>query len=80
MVRRSLKERRLMIITVTSSTKLICSRQKYQQSLKIAEYPLHQLMRQGRSLEINFALSYPNIDVRILAQHYGFAVVSVSLL
>ena len=72
-----------MIITVTSSTsstKLICSRQKYQQSLKIAEYPLHQLIRQGRSLEMNFALSYPNMDVRILAQDYGFAVVSVSLL
>ena len=68
-----------MIITVTSSTKLICSRQKYQQSLIIAEYPLHQLIRQGR-LEVNIALSYPNIDVRILPKNYCVAIVSLSLL
>ena len=35
-------------ITVTISTKLICFRRKYQESLKTAEYPLHQLIHLGR--------------------------------
>ena len=42
---------------------------KYQESLRIAEYPLPQLLRLGR-LEIHIALSNPNIDVRILAHCY----------
>ena len=42
-------------ITVTISTKLICFRRKYQESLKTAEYPLLQLMHVGR-LEIHIAL------------------------
>ena len=36
-----------ILITVTSSTKLICFRQRYQESLTIAEYPLRQLIRLG---------------------------------
>ena len=51
---------------------------KYQGSLKIEEYPLHQLIRLGR-LEIHIALSNPNIDVRIFAQGYCVAIVSLSL-
>ena len=44
-------------------------RQKYQENLKIMEYPIHQLIRLGR-LEVPIALSNPNIDVKILAQGY----------
>ena len=48
-------------------------------SFKIAEYPLHQLLRLGRQ-EIHIALSNPNTDVRILAQGFCVAIVSLSLL
>ena len=44
-----------ILVTVTSSTKLTCFWQKYQESLKIVIYPLHQLIRLGR-LEIHIAL------------------------
>ena len=47
----------------------MCFRQKYQENLKITEYPIHQLIRLGR-LEVHIALSNPNIDVKILAQDY----------
>ena len=47
----------------------MCFRQKYQESLKITEYPIHQLIRLGR-LEVHIAISNPNIDVNILAQGY----------
>ena len=57
----------------------MCFRQKYQESLKITEYPIHRLIRLGR-LEVHIALSNPNIDVKILAQGYCFATVSLSLL
>ena len=56
----------------------MCFRQKYQESLKITEYPIHQLRRLGR-LEVHIALSNRNIDVQILAQGYCFATVSLSL-
>ena len=52
---------------------------KISRGLKTAEYLLHQLIRLRR-LEIHIALSNPNIDVRILAHDYGFAIVSLSLL
>ena len=52
--------------TVTSSTKLICFQQIYQENLKIAEYPFHQSIGLDH-LEIHIALSNLNIDVRILA-------------
>ena len=70
-----------VLITVTSSKKLSCFRQlqKYQKSLKIAEYPLHQLICLGR-LGISIALSNPNVDVRILNQCYCVAIVDLSLL
>ena len=68
----------LIYITVTSSTNLICFRRKYQESLKIAEYPLYQLIRL-RLLEIHNALSTPNIDVRILAQCYCVAIINLSV-
>ena len=42
-------------------------RRQYQESLKIAEYPLYQLIRL-HLLDIHNALSNPNIDVRILAR------------
>ena len=48
-------------------------------SFKIAEIPLHQLLRLGRQ-EIHIALSNPNTDVRILAQGFCVAIVSLSLL
>ena len=48
-------------------------------SFKIAEYPLHQLLRLGRQ-EIHIALSNPNTDVRILVQGFCVAIVSLSLL
>ena len=57
----------------------MCFRQKSQESLKITEYPIHQLRRLGR-LEVHIALSNRNIDVQILAQGYCFATVSLSLL
>ena len=41
------------------------------------EYPLHQLIRLGR-LEIVIALSNPSIDVRIFAQGYCVAIISLS--
>ena len=66
-------------MTVTSSTKLICFWQKYQESLKMVEYPLQQLICLGH-LEIHVALSTPNNDVRILAQGYCVAIISLSLL
>ena len=66
-------------ITVTISTKLICFRRKYQESLKTAEYPLLQLMHLGR-LEIHIALWNPSINVRILAHCYCVVIVSLSLL
>ena len=43
-------------------------------SFKIAEYPLHQLLRLGRQ-EIYIALSNSNTDVRILAQGFCVAIV-----
>ena len=52
--RERLIDSRRLFIAVTSSTKRICK--KYQESLKIVEYPLHQLIRLGR-LEIHIALS-----------------------
>ena len=55
------------------------SGKKYQESLKIVEYPLHQLICLGR-LMIHIALSNPNIDVRIFAQGYCVAIFSLSLL
>ena len=42
--------------------KLICFQQKYQESTKLAEYPLHQLICLGL-LEIHIALSNPSINV-----------------
>ena len=57
----------------------MCFRQKYQEGLKTAEYPLHQLIRLRR-LEFHIALSNPNIDVRIFAEGYCVAIVSLSLL
>ena len=58
----------------------MCFRQKYQESLKITEYPIHRSwIRLGRP-EVHIALSNPNIDVKILAQDYCFATVSLSLL
>ena len=70
-------------LTVTSPTKLMCFRWKYQKSLKkIAEYPLHQLTRPYR-LEIHvihIALSNINMDVRILFQDHFVVIVSSSLL
>ena len=47
-----------ILITVTSSTKLICFQKKYQESLKLSECQLHQLIRQGRP-EIHIALLIP---------------------
>ena len=49
---------------------------KKYEGLKIAEYPLHQLIRLAR-LEIYIALSNLNNDVRILAQSYCVAIVSL---
>ena len=47
----------------------------------MTEYPLRQLVRLGGCLEIHIALSNPSIDqVRILAQDYCVAIVSLSLL
>ena len=66
-------------ITVTISTKLMCFRRKYQESLKTAEYPLHQLIHLGR-LEIHIRLWNPSINVRILAHCYCVVIVSLSLL
>ena len=54
----------------------MCFRRKYQERVKITEYPLHQLIPLGR-LEIHIALSNPNIDVRIFAQ--GCFVANTSL-
>ena len=48
-------------------------------SFKIVEYSLHQLLRLGRQ-EIHIALSNLNTDVRILAQGFCVAIVSLSLL
>jgi len=74
------KEREAFIlITTTSTTKLVCFRQKNQESLKIAEYSLHQSIRLGH-LIIHIAFSNSNIDVRILIQGYCVAIVSLSLL
>ena len=62
---RRLKQREAFIlITTTSTTKLVRFRQKNQESLKIAEYPLHQSIRLGH-LIIHIAFSNSNIDVRI---------------
>ena len=48
---------------------------------KITEYPLRQLVCLGGCLEIHIALSNPSIDqVRILAQDYCVAIVSLPLL
>ena len=70
---------RRRFITVTISTKLICFRRKYQESLKTAEYPLHQLMHLGR-LEIHMALWNPSINVKIFAHCDCVVIVSLSLL
>ena len=62
---RRLKQREeFILITTTSTTKLVCFRQKNQESLKIAEYLLHQSIRLGH-LIIHIAFSNSNIDVRI---------------
>ena len=45
-----------ILVTVTSSTKLTCFWQKYQESLKIVIYPLHQLLIRLGCLEIHIAL------------------------
>ena len=46
---------------------------------KITEYQLRQLVRLGGCLGIHIALSNPSIDqVRILAQDYCVAIVSLS--
>ena len=44
-----------ILITVTISTKLIHFRQKYQESLNMVAFPLHQLIHLGR-LEIHITL------------------------
>ena len=49
-----------ILITRTTSTKLICFRQKFQESLKTAEHPLHQSIRLGL-LGIHIALSDHNL-------------------
>ena len=67
--RRRLKEGGIYSQTVTSSIKLICFQQKYQEGLKVAEYPLLG------HVEIHIALS--NSNVRILAQGYCVAIVSL---
>ena len=45
---------------MTSSTKLICFGKKYQDSLKIGEHPLHQLIRLDR-LEIHTTFQIPRL-------------------
>jgi len=67
-----------ILITVTISTKLIHFRQKYHESLNIAEFPLHQLIRQGR-LEIHITLWNSNIYASILALCNCVAIISLSL-
>ena len=54
-------------------------RKKKKKKKKKAEYQLHKLIRLD-CLEIHIALSNPNINVRILAQGYCLAIVSLSLL
>ena len=72
--RRHLKEGGIYSQTVTSSIKLIYFQQKYQEGLKIAEYPLLG------HVEIHITLSNSKIDVGILAQGYCVAIISLSLL
>ena len=67
-----------VLITVTISTKLIHFLQKYQESLNIAEFPLHQLLCQGL-LEIHITLWNSNIYARILAHCNCVAIISLSL-
>ena len=67
-----------IFITVTVSTKLIHFQQKYQESLNIAKYPLHQLIHLG-CLEIHITLWNSNIYARILAHCNCVAIVSLSL-
>ena len=68
----------MILTTLTSSTKLICFQQKYQESTKLAEYPLHQLICLGL-LEIHIAFSNPSISVRTFSQGYRVAIVSRSI-
>ena len=50
-------------------------------SLEIVEYPLHQLICLGHlHVEIHATLLNSNVDVRILAQGYCVAIISLSLL
>ena len=49
---------------------------KNYEGLKIVEYPFHQLICLGH-LQIYIALSNLNNDVRILAQGYSVAIVSL---
>ena len=67
--RRHLKERGVYCHNCNKLKNANVFRQKYQENLKITEYPIHQLIRLGR-LEVHIALSNPNIDVKILAQGY----------
>ena len=53
-------------------------RQKYQESLNMAAFPLHQLIHLGR-LEIHITLWNSNIYARILADCNCVAIVSLSL-
>ena len=73
--RRRLKERGVY----SHNCNKLKKKRKWQKSFKIAEYPLYQLIRLGRQ-EIHIALSNPNTDVRIFAQGYYVAIVSLSLL
>ena len=50
---------------------IICFLRKYQESLNIAEYPLHQIDMSG-CIDIRIALSNPNIDVRFIEQDEVF--------
>ena len=72
-------DREAFILTSKSSTELICFWRKHRDSFKIADCPIHQLIRLDRQ-EIHIALSNSDIDVRILAQGYCAAIVSLSLL
>ena len=54
--------------------KIIYFRQKYQESFRIAEYPLHQLIRLGR-IETHITLSIQNPRSGLFV-----AIVSLSLL
>ena len=65
----------LIVISLYHSTKRISA--KIIKSLKIAEYPLHPLIRLGR-LEIYIALLTSQlVDIRILPQGYCVSIVGL---